>query len=76
MRTLTLLVGATLFLGACATDVSEPLPGCGSVVEWSPEIQAQAADELDALPADAVLLRFIEDYGAMREEARACREGT
>jgi hypothetical protein len=34
-------------------------------------VQSQAADELDALPANSVLPVFIGDYAVMREELRA-----
>ncbi len=53
----------------CATAISEPV--CLAVVPYSRADQARAADELAALPADAVLRRFVEDYGELRARVRA-----
>ncbi len=62
-----LLIGAA-FLTGCAQVVSE---ACPQIRTYSTEVQARAADELDALPADSVLPIFIGDYAVMREELRA-----
>jgi hypothetical protein len=43
------------------------------VIEYSPEFQAQLADELEALPAGSSLERAMIDYGRLRSELRACR---
>lgn len=56
------------------------LPACGAVTfecpipkDYSPDVQSQAADELDALPTNSVIADFIADYGVLRAESRACR---
>lgn len=66
-------LGATLLSG-CATahfDVA-----CPSLVEYSREDQVRAADELDSLPADSALGRFMADYGRLRQQVRACRKAS
>ncbi len=52
----------------CATAPSDP--ACLAVVPYSRADQARAADELAALPADAVLRRFVADYGELRAQIR------
>lgn len=40
---------------------------------YSPELQLEAANELDALPDGSVLANvFMPDYGQMRAGVRAC----
>ncbi len=67
------IVAATLSLTACATAGSSPSAVCPSLVPYSAEEQARAADELAALPAAAELGRLMGDYAALRAEIRACR---
>jgi hypothetical protein len=43
------------------------------VVEYSHAEQAQAAEEIVALPEGAVVVRMLADYTVMRAQARACR---
>jgi uncharacterized protein YceK len=62
-----LLIGAVCLSG-CAQAVSE---ACPQMKTYSPKVQTQAADELDALPQGSVLPVFIGDYAVMREELRA-----
>jgi hypothetical protein len=62
-----LLIGAVCLSG-CVRPVSE---ACPQIRTYSPAVQSQAADELDALPADSVLPVFIGDYAVMREALRA-----
>jgi hypothetical protein len=57
-------------LTGCAKGVSEP---CPSLVEYDRAEQAQAADELAALPEGSALARLTGDYAAVRAEIRACR---
>ena len=59
---------AALSLAACATVVSDAIP---PVKEYSPEVQAQAADEIEALPEGSVLPMLIADYAVLREQLRA-----
>lgn len=72
MRILQLVLMA-LLLTACATAPSRPvLP---SIVEYDDASQARAAAEYDALPEGAELRLYIDDYGVLRAEIRAAREG-
>ena len=68
------LVVATSWLAGCATGSSDT-PGivCPPVVEYSPELQARAADELALLPDGAAIVEMLGDYAVMREQVRACR---
>lgn len=68
------LVIATSFLTGCATGGSDggALRVCPPVVEYSPEFQAQAADELALLPENSAIAEMMADYVVMREQARAC----
>lgn len=66
----------TTLISGCAVTTSEPPPRvvCPREVEYSAEVQDQAADELAALPKDGVIrARFMPDYGRLRDQARACR---
>ncbi|MGH1577721.1 hypothetical protein [Planktotalea sp.] len=62
-----LLIGAVLLSG-CGVAISE---GCPRIPTYAPDVQAHAANELEALPASSVLPDFIGDYAVMREELRA-----
>ena len=59
-----------VFLSACATAPSET---CPTLFAYPPELQAQAADELAALPAGSALAQMIGHYGVNRNEIRICR---
>ena len=67
-----LLLIAVLSLNGCATPSSEALP---PVKVYSPEVQDQAADELEALPEGAVLPTFIADYAVLRAQIKALWTG-
>jgi hypothetical protein len=43
------------------------------VVEYTASDQASAADEVEALPEGAVVVRMLGDYAVLRDQARACR---
>lgn len=68
MQAQMFLLIAAVSLSGCAQVVSE---GCPRLPTYSPEVQTQAADELEALPVGSVLPVFIGDYAVMREELRA-----
>lgn len=68
MRVLMLLLTGAVCLSGCAQVVSE---ACPVIRTYSAELQAQAADELDALSAESALPVFIGDYAVMRAELRA-----
>lgn len=46
---------------------------CPSLKVYSTETQKRAGAELAELPPGSVLPGFMDDYGALREEVRACR---
>jgi len=52
---------------------SEPVVGiCPPVAEYSAAEQARVSIEVEALPADAVLINWLADYSVLREQARSC----
>lgn len=63
----------TLWLSACATAGSDARAPCPPVVDYTAAEQARAADELEALPEGAVIVRMLSDYAVLRDQARACR---
>ena len=73
-RRLAVLVIATSWVTGCATAGFETggLGGCPPVVEYSRELQVQAAGELAVLPDGSAVIEMMSDYGVMREQLRAC----
>ncbi|MGR3557143.1 hypothetical protein [Paracoccus sp. (in: a-proteobacteria)] len=63
----------TLWLTGCATAGSDARAPCPPVVEYTSTEQARAADEVEALPEGAVIVRMLSDYAVLRDQARACR---
>jgi len=43
------------------------------VAEYSAADQTRAADEVDALPEGAMIVRMLSDFAVLRDQARACR---
>lgn len=74
MRRLAALAIVTISLTACATGGSEPriVAVCPTVVDYSREFQARAAEELRLLPDGSAIAEMLSDYAVMREQARAC----
>lgn len=67
------LVIVTTSLGACATGGSEPGGwACPAVPHYPADFQAQAADEIGALPTGSAIEAMLVDYAVMRSQARAC----
>ncbi|MBK5946032.1 hypothetical protein CCR83_06115 [Rhodobacter veldkampii DSM 11550] len=62
-----------LWLSACGMRGSEARTLCPPVVEYSAADQSRAADEVEALPEGAVIIRMLGDYAVLRDQARACR---
>ncbi|TCO68498.1 hypothetical protein [Rhodovulum euryhalinum] len=62
-----------LWLTACATGASDGGAPCPPVVDYTAADQARAADEVEALPEGAVIVRMLNDYAVLRDQARACR---
>ena len=52
------------------SDVHMP---CPPVVEYSAADQARAADEVDAQPQGAMVVRMLSDFAVLRDQARTCR---
>jgi hypothetical protein len=52
---------------------SDAQPPCPHVVDYTAADQARAADEVEALPGGAVIVRMLSDYAVLRDQARACR---
>jgi hypothetical protein len=46
---------------------------CPPVVEYSTADQVRAADEVEALPEGAVIVRMLSEYAVLRNQARACQ---
>ena len=64
---------ATLLLTACAEVGSDPPHGaCPPVVAYSEAEQARVADEVAALPEDALIVGWLADYAVLRDQVRAC----
>ena len=62
-----------LWLSACAMGGSDAQVPCPPVVEYSAADQTRAADEVDALPEGAMIVRMLSDFAVLRDQARACR---
>jgi hypothetical protein len=48
---------------------------CPPVVEYSRDVQARAAEDLNLLPEGSALVEMLSDYAVMREQARGCLHG-
>ena len=62
-----------LWLTGCAKGGSNARAPCPPVVEYTSAEQARAADEVEAFPEGAVIVRMLSDYAVLRDQARACR---
>ena len=72
MRRLAALAIVTISLTGCATGGSDTRAPCPPVVDYRAADQARAADEVEALPEGAVIVRMLSDYAVLRDQARAC----
>ncbi len=59
------------WLSGCAAERSDGAP-CPPVVDFSQDLLARAAGELDSLPAGSAIEQMLADYQVMRDQARAC----
>lgn len=64
---------AMLWLTGCAMGGSDTRAPCPPVVEYTAADQARAADEVVALPEDAMVVRMLGDYAVLRDQARTCQ---
>ncbi|MBU9699979.1 hypothetical protein GU927_019230 [Rhodobacteraceae bacterium HSP-20] len=67
------LLIALLWLTGCAMAGSKTRAPCPPVVDYTTVEQVRAADEVEALPEGAVIVRMLSDYAVLRDQARACR---
>jgi len=74
-KPLGVLAVGMIFLTGCATGSSEhgARTYCPPVVEYSREEQRRVADEVEALPEDAVIIRWLADYAVLRAQLEHCR---
>ena len=61
-----------LWLTGCAMGGSEARTACPPVVDYTSAEQGRAADEVEALPEGAVIVRMLGDYAVLRDQARSC----
>ena len=63
-----------LLLTSCAEfSSSQNLQACPGLVNYSSTFQAQAAKEIQALPANSAVVKMLEDYATLRQEVRECK---
>ena len=67
------LLIATLWLTGCAMGGSDARAPCPPVVDYTAAERARAADEVEAMPEGAAVVRMLSDYAVLRNQARACR---
>lgn len=72
---LVVLGVATNLLSGCLTVGSDEVGPvtCPPVVEYSREVQARAAEEVDLLPERSAIAEMLADYSVMRDQVRTCR---
>tara|TARA_R110002096_G_scaffold175572_3_gene351399 strand:+ start:918 stop:1085 length:168 start_codon:yes stop_codon:yes gene_type:complete len=46
---------------------------CPPIVDYTTADQATAANEVEALPESAVIIRMLSNYAVLRDQAHACR---
>ena len=62
-----------LSLTGCATGGSDTRAPCPPVVDYTAADQVRAADEVEALPEGAVVVRMLSDYAMLRDQVRTCQ---
>lgn len=60
-------------LVGCASIQVTVTPACPPLKNYSAETQAQAAREIKGLGTGSAAGALIQDYGALRDQVRACR---
>ena len=66
------LVLAMMLLTGCGAAGSRTVVVCPTLVEYQPDTQRRAADELAAMATGAVVPMMMADYGRLRDQVRAC----
>lgn len=67
------LMIAMLWLTGCAMAGFDTRAPCPPEVDYTAADQARAADEVEALPEGAIIVRMLGDYAVLRDQVRACR---
>jgi hypothetical protein len=67
------LMIAILWLTGCAMGGSDASAPCPPVVDYTAADQVRAADEVEALPEGAIVIRMLSDYAMLRDQVRACQ---
>lgn len=62
-----------LWLSGCAMGGSDLRAPCPPVVEYTGAEQATAADEVEALPEGAIVIRMLSDYAVLRDQVLTCQ---
>lgn len=61
-----------LWLSGCGMAGSDDRAPCPPIVDYTMADQARAADEVEALPEGAVIVRMLGDYAVLRDQAQIC----
>jgi len=69
------VVSMVVILASCASQGGTPtyIHVCPSIPTYSKAFEQQAGVQLEALPADSPITKMVEDYLAVRAEAKACK---
>ena len=68
-----LAIVASLLAGCGTVGSDRPVvAACPPVVRYGAEIEARAADEMQALSEGAAIETVLSDYAVMRDQSRAC----
>lgn len=71
------LATVMILASGCAAKPIELAPAvqiiCPRLIEYPSDLLARAADEVETLPENSVLVVLLNDYGGQRNRARACR---
>lgn len=75
MRRHILVLLAVSLYGCAATGTPPPSPGvrCPAIRQYTLTEEQAVAQELKKLPSDSSVKRFIDDYGELRVQVRACQ---
>lgn len=71
VRHCSICISIVLMLTGCESNRHFEAVTCPDVVAYSCEVQAEAATELEA-GQTPTLMRLMQDYKVMRDQARAC----
>lgn len=67
------LATAMIFLNGCARVGFEARVACPPMVQYSKAEQAQVAEEVAALPENALIVDWLADYAVLRAQLRVCQ---